>query len=206
MIDDDAGELIRRCRAGEAEAQQQLFERYRRYLWLLAEVQLGKHLRAKCDASDIVQLTMLEAHRDFGAFTGQHEGDLLAWLRRILAHNIYNEARYHNAKQRAHNREVSLDQVHAGLESSAMTLGQRLAVEQPSPSESAARHEGALHLAEALSKLPADYQKVILLRIFDGLSAEEVANQMDRTAGAVRMLQLRALTALREEMDKHKSQ
>ncbi|MGE3809385.1 MAG: sigma-70 family RNA polymerase sigma factor [Gemmataceae bacterium] len=199
---DDAGELIRRCRAGDETARAELFERYRRYLWLLAEVQLGKHLRAKCDASDIVQQTMLEAHRDFNAFTGQHEGDLMAWLRRILAHNIFNEARYHAAKQRAHNREVSLDQVQAGLESSALTLGQKLAAEQPSPSESAARHEGARHLAEALARLPADYQQVILLRIFDGLPAEEVAQVMDRTAGAVRMLQLRALTALREEMDK----
>ena len=39
-----------------------------------------------------------------------------------------------------------------------------------------------------------------MLRVFEELSAEEVAQRMDRSAGAVRMLQMRALVALREQM------
>ena len=38
----------------------------------------------------------------------------------------------------------------------------------------------------------------LVLRVIEGLSAEEVGELMGRTAGAVRMLQMRALTALRE--------
>jgi RNA polymerase sigma-70 factor (ECF subfamily) len=57
-------------------------------------------------------------------------------------------------------------------------------------------------LADTLARLPKDYQTVLLLRVFEGLPAEEVAERMGRTAGAVRMLQLRALTALREMMAK----
>jgi DNA-directed RNA polymerase specialized sigma24 family protein len=41
-----------------------------------------------------------------------------------------------------------------------------------------------------------------LLRVFEELSAEDVAERMARSAGAVRMLQMRALSALREEMAK----
>ena len=41
-------------------------------------------------------------------------------------------------------------------------------------------------LADALARLPADYQTVLRLRIFDDLPAEEVAQRSDRTAGAVR--------------------
>jgi len=48
--------------------------------------------------------------------------------------------------------------------------------------------------------LPEDYRTVLLLRVFEGLSAEEVAHRIDRSCGAVRMLQLRALTALRTIM------
>lgn len=196
-----ATELLRRCRHGDAAARDELFTRYRHYLRLLAQGQLGRHLRAKCDPSDLVQQTLLEAHRDFAGFTGATEAELLGWLRQILAHNLCNEARRFATKQRAANREVSLDEVRGGLDRSSAALGRCLAAEGSSPSQSAARREAAVLLADKLATLPADYQAVLVLRIFEGLSAEETAERMGRTAGAVRMLQMRALTALREEMN-----
>ena len=195
-----ASELIRRCRAGEVRAREQLFARYQHYLYILAQAQLGRYLRAKCDPSDLVQQTLLEAHRDFAGFQGQHEGELLAWLRRILAHNLFNEARRFGARQRDADREVSLDQVQAGIDRSSAVLGRCLAAEGPSPSQVAVQHEGAVRLADALARLPEDYQTVLLFRVFEELPAEEVAQRMGRSAGAVRMLQMRALMALREEM------
>lgn len=191
-------ELIRRVRGGETAARDALFDRYQNYLQVLARAQLGKHLRGKCDPSDVVQMTLLEAHRDFGAFQGCHEPELLAWLRRILAHNLFNEARRYAAQQRDSAREVSLDQVRAGVEHSSVALGRGVAADTPTPSQLAARREDAVRMAAALARLPDDYQTVILLRIFEELSAEEVAQRMGRTAGAVRMLQMRALGALRE--------
>jgi RNA polymerase sigma-70 factor (ECF subfamily) len=193
-------ELIRRCRAGEAGARESLFDRYQAYLQVLARGQIGRHLRGKCEPSDVVQMTLLEAHRDFAAFQGSHEPELLAWLRRILSHNLFNEARRFAAQQRDSAREVSLDQVRAGVEHSSVALGRGLAADTPSPSQIAAQREAAVGLADALSRLPDDYQTVLLLRIFEELPAEEVAVQMGRTAGAVRMLQMRALAALREQM------
>ena len=199
-VDLPASELIQRCRGGEDQAREQLFGRYRHYLRLLAEAQLGRRLRSKCDPSDLVQQTLLEAYRDFAGFQGTHERDLLAWLRRILAHNLFNEARHHAARQRDAAREVSLDQLRAGLDHSSAALGRSVATATPGPSQLAAEHEEAVRLANTLAQLPADYQTVLLLRVFEGLSAEEVAEQMNRTPGAVRMLQMRALTALREAL------
>jgi RNA polymerase sigma-70 factor, ECF subfamily len=193
-----ASDLIDRCRQGDAQARAQLFENYRPYLQLLAQGQLGRHLRAKCDPSDLVQQTLLEAHRDFGAFKGTHAPELLAWLRRILAHNLFNEARRFAARQRDASREVSLEQLQHGLEQSSLTLGRCLAASGPSPSSIVAEDEAALRLAETLARLPADYQTVLVLRVLEGRSAEEVGEQLGRSAGAVRMLQMRALTALRE--------
>jgi RNA polymerase sigma-70 factor (ECF subfamily) len=194
-------ELIDRCRNGEVGAGDPLVARYQHYLYVLAQAQLGKRLRAKCSPSDLVQQTLLEAHRDFAGFQGRHEGELLAWLRRILAHNLLNEARRYGARQRDAGREVSLDQVRAGIENSSLLLQRCLACSGPSPSEVAQEHESAAHVAEALSRLPEDYQTVLLLRVFEELPAEEVARRMGRSAGAVRMLQMRALTALRHEME-----
>jgi RNA polymerase sigma-70 factor (ECF subfamily) len=178
-----------------------LFLRYRNYLGVLARAQLGRRLQAKCDPSDLVQQTLLEAHRDFDRFAGGGEPELLAWLRQILAHNLFNEARRYNARQRDAAREVSLDQLQAGVEHSSVVLGNFLAAAGPTPSQIATRREAAVQLADKLAHLPEDYQTVILLRIFEGLSAEEVAQRMNRSAGAVRMLQLRALEALRGLMN-----
>lgn len=202
MSEETTSDLIRGCRAGDDRAREVLFARYRQYLWLLAQGQLGGRLRARCDPSDLVQQTLLEAHRDFAGFTGAHEAELLAWLRQILAHNLYNEARHHGAQRRDAARQVSLEEVQAGLDRSSMTLGRCLAADVPTPSQAAGEREAAVRLADTLARLPKDYQTVLLLRIFEGLPAEEVAQRMDRTSGAVRMLQLRALTALREMMGK----
>src|SRR5439155_3629615 len=117
--------------------------------------------------------TLLEAHRDFDAFQGQHEGELLAWLRRILAHNLYNEARRFAAQQRDAAREVSLEQMQAGVDQSSLALGHCLAADTPSPSTDAVQRESAVQLADAMTKLPDDYQQVLLLRVFEGLPAEE---------------------------------
>ncbi len=193
-------ELIRRCREGEPAAREKLLASYRSYLTCLAAAQLGRHLRAKCDPSDLVQQTLLEAHRDFAAFEGNQEGELLAWLRRILAHNLFNEARRYNAQQRDAARELSLDQMHAGLNHSSLALGHCLADHGPSPSSLAQQRERAVVLADALAGLPEDYRNVLLLRVFEGLSAEEVAQRMDRSPGAIRMLQKRALAALRQRL------
>lgn len=198
-------ELIDRCRKGEPAAREQLFHRYRQYLWLLARAQLGRYLRAKCDPSDIVQQTLLEAHRDFAQFAGKHERELLAWMRQILAHNLYNETRRFAAQQRNAAREVSVEQLRAGLEHSSAVLGRCLAAATKSPSQIAAQREDAVRLADLIARLPDDYRTVLVLRIFEGLSAEEVAQRMSRSCGAVRMLQLRALTALRAEMKRASS-
>ena len=120
-----------------AEAHARTLERFREYLRLLARLQLDPRLRGKLDPSDVVQQTLLEAHRDFGTFQGAHEAELLAWLRRILAHNLFNEARRFAARQRDASREVSLEQMQQGLERSSLTLGRCLAADTPGPKDMA---------------------------------------------------------------------
>jgi RNA polymerase sigma-70 factor (ECF subfamily) len=52
-------------------------------------------------------------------------------------------------------------------------------------------------LASAIDALPADQREVILLRFYAGMSGEETARVVGKTANAVRQVQLRALRALR---------
>jgi RNA polymerase sigma-70 factor (ECF subfamily) len=173
-------------------------ERYRSWLALLARLHVEPRFRSKFDASDIVQQTLLEAVRDWPKFRGGADPEIAAWLRRIMAHVLQHEMRRHRAQRRDIGREVSLEDA---LAESSRRLGDVLAAPGSSPSEHAQRLELELRLADALSRLPADYTEVILLRNVESLPHEEVARRMGRGTGAVRMLWVRALARLRQELE-----
>lgn len=171
--------------------------RHRSWLGVLARMQIDRNLRAKFDPSDVVQQTMLEAVRGWPQFRGETPQELAAWLRQILARVLAHQVRdLKNTGKRDVGREISLD---AALVSSSNSLGEFLAGQGTSPSGIADRHERALILAEALSRLPDDYREVILLRNLQGFSHEQIAERLGRGVGAVRMLWVRALGRLREE-------
>jgi RNA polymerase sigma-70 factor, ECF subfamily len=190
--------LVARARRGDPAILGRLMERYQAYLMLLAEVQLDRKLRAKVDASDVVQHTFLEAFRDFGQFRGGSEGELIAWLRQILSRNLAQELRrYQGTKRRDVRLERSLDHE---LDASSLALERGLVAEGSSPSREAMRRESAVILADALNKLPKDYREVILLRHIRNLPVAEVAQEMGRSTEAVRHLWMRALAKLRTEL------
>ena len=185
--------LIARARAGDASALGQLLEAYRNYLRLVARSLIGDALRLCLDPSDLIQETFLEAHRDFPRFAGSGEPELVVWLRRILVRNLADQARYHRAARRDDRQHESLE---AMLERTGRDAHLALTAHSSSPSAQAARREHAVLLANALADLPADYREVIMLRNFDHLVFDEVAARMGRSAGAVRMLWVRALERL----------
>src|SRR5260221_6769032 len=92
-------ELLLEARGGDSGRLGELLECYRRYLSILARVQLGQRLQGKLDASDLVQDVFLEAHRHFPQFAGTTEGQFLAWLRQILAATMANLIRRYLATQ-----------------------------------------------------------------------------------------------------------
>ncbi len=55
-------------------------------------------------------------------------------------------------------------------------------------------------LREAIASLPADQREVIACRFFAGLTSHETAAQMGRSEGSVRVMQHRALAALRQRL------
>jgi RNA polymerase sigma-70 factor (ECF subfamily) len=70
-----------------------------------------------------------------------------------------------------------------------------------SPSGVADQREQQLLLAEVLDRLPNDYRDILVLRHLEDLPHAEVAARMNRSEGAVRMLWVRALARLRQEVD-----
>ena len=82
-----------------------------------------------------------------------------------------------------------------------MRLETALAAPTSSPSWGAQRRERAALLADHLARLPAAYREVLVLRHLENLAFEEVAQRMQRSNAAVRMLWLRAIDQLRKHLN-----
>src|SRR5262249_10282491 len=192
----DPGQLLTRARHEGGAARGKLLEMYRNYLHLLARAQLGRHLQGKVDPSDLVQETFLTAHREFARFRGTTEGELVAWLRRILASRLADLVR---RQLKAKGRDARLERrLEDEMAHSSQELAHRLVAGNSPPSQQAARREQAVLLANALKALPADYEEVIVLRHLEGLSFPAVARRMGRSLDSVQKLWVRALARLRQ--------
>jgi RNA polymerase sigma-70 factor (ECF subfamily) len=188
-------QLIKDARNAETGAVGRLLDAYRNYLMLLARTGLDASLRGKADPSDLVQEALLKACEHFEQFRGQSEAELIAWLRQILARSLTDLVRrYRATRARRVDRERSLQDV---FDRSSNFLGGLIAGKGPSPSESAERRELSVVLADALAELPPDYREVLVLRSLEERDWDDVASQMGRSAGAVRLLWTRALKQLR---------
>ena len=171
-------------------------ERYRSYLRLLAEAQLGRAGRRGVEPSDVVQQTLLDAHKDRAGFRGG-EAEHRAWLRRLLACNLADALRAMGRAKRDAGRVRSLE---ASLGESSARLERWLAVDQSSPSRKAERNESLVRLADALARLPEDNRQALVMRHCEGASLAEISEALGRTPQAVAGLLKRGLAQLRDEM------
>jgi len=184
------------ARHGDPRKREELFNACRDYLNLLARNQLERWMQGKVDASDIVQQTLLEAHRDFAHFQGDSEGEWVAWLRCILERNAADFIRhYRGTAKRDVKREVAI--AHPSDGSSILSAAEP-AARDASPSQEFLRRDDELRVAAALEQLSPDHRQVIELRNLQRLPFDEVASRMGRTRPAAQMLWMRAIKKLQQ--------
>jgi RNA polymerase sigma-70 factor, ECF subfamily len=165
-----------------AQADHRAFDvLYRRYLDRLygsAFYQLGNHH----DAEDVTERTFLAALRAIDRYRDRGS-TFRAWLFRI-AHNAV--ANVHRARSRRRTEPLPADPPWPAPDADPAALLHRA--------------ERMHDVVRAVATLPDDRRQVILLRFVDGLSSAEVGEVLGRSAGAVRVLQHRALRDLAEQL------
>jgi RNA polymerase sigma-70 factor (ECF subfamily) len=170
---------------------------YEPYLRMLARTYARKAYQAKVGASDIVQQTMMQAVQGLDGFRGGTEAEFRGWLRQILAHHICHLDRDLHRDKRDIRREQSIEQK---LAQSSMRLEGLLAGEGPTPSQNAALGENVLQVAEAIQRLPDTQREAIQLHYLEGMKLSEVADQMQKSSGAVAGLLHRGMKTLRAQL------
>jgi RNA polymerase sigma-70 factor (ECF subfamily) len=196
-------ELLNQARGGDVQARDRLFAKCRNYLAVVARAEAESGLRAKVDPSDIVQQTLLDAHRGFDGFRGATEAEWFGWLRRILSHNAADFVRHYiGTEKRGGSREVSLAQA-----DSDQPFGSppEPAAADSTASRILARHELELQVADAIAGLADDHREVVVLRNLERLPFDEVAARMGRSRPAVQMLWLRAIRAIQDSLSEAES-
>jgi RNA polymerase sigma-70 factor (ECF subfamily) len=163
--------------ARDHAAWQQLFDDHHRRIFQFALLRTGD----RADADDIASIVFTEAVRSIDSF--RYRGaPVSAWLFRIARNEIAD-----HLKRRASKPAHSLSDERVGASLAAQdTFGPGDAMRD---------------VSSALGKLKVEYRDVILLRFVHGLNVAETASAMEKSEGAVKVMQTRALQSLRRALD-----
>jgi len=191
-------ELLQRARKGDVGAVNDLLDRHRLALRRMVELRLDPVIKRRVDASDIVQDVLVDANRRLREYLGNPTLPFHLWLRHMAKDRVIDAHRRHRLAQR---RDVSREQqlVAAGnLDHSTCELIQRLCDQELTPAAAATWHETLRRFQAAVDQLDDSDREVVLMRHFEQLSNQDVAQALGISGPAASMRYLRALRRLRE--------
>jgi RNA polymerase sigma-70 factor (ECF subfamily) len=176
-------ELLDRARQGDQAALDRLFARHAAPLRRWASGRLPRWARDLTDTDDLVQEALLQTFRRIDQFEPRGTGALFGYLRQIVLNRIRDELR---RKERW--------PAPKGLDGSEVN-------EAMSPLEHAIGREMTERYEQALARLSAQDQELIIARVEMNCSYEELAESLGKpTADAARKAARRALVRLAEEI------
>jgi RNA polymerase sigma-70 factor, ECF subfamily len=185
--------LVTRAVSGDVDALAALL--YQHGPTIEEKLRIGKAWRAALDASDVMQVTYLEAFLEIGRFDPERAAAFPTWLRRIAENNLRDAIRGLERQKRPPAEQRAELPPHGD---SLIGLCALLGATTTTPSRVAARGELQRALQLAVAELPADYALVVRRYDLEGRSIAQVAAELGRSPGAVHMLRARAHERLRE--------
>jgi RNA polymerase sigma-70 factor (ECF subfamily) len=181
---DDDLRLIDQVLAGDRAHFETLVRRHERRVFRVALAVLGNFE----DAEEAMQDAFVKAYRHLKDF--RRESRFSTWLTRIAV----NEALQ---KRQARKKRVTLDEARE-IESSS--LPRNFEPWSADPERQYGRKEVRQIVEKAMQSLPEIYREALVLRDFEGMSAEEAATALEITVPALKSRLLRARLMMREAL------
>src|SRR3954463_16202315 len=172
--------------AGDMRAFEQLVERHQR----MVVGTVGRMLGTNSDAEDIAQQVFVRVWKNVKRY--EPRAKFTTWLLKITRNLVFNELR-----RRSRHPAVPLQ-------------SETDEEERPLKDEQAVAPDSALldqELQEAvdaaIAELPETQRMAVILRRYEELSYEEIAETLDQSVSAVKSLLFRARTELRESLKRY---
>jgi RNA polymerase sigma-70 factor, ECF subfamily len=168
--------------AGNRDALREVLETIRPIVFRYCRARVGSNERSGLSADDVAQEVCLAAITALPRYKDQGR-PFLAFVYGIAANKV---ADAHRAAAR--NRAEPTD-----------VVPERFSLEA-GPEQMALDSESSARMAKLLAVLPEKQREILILRVVVGMSADETAEAVGSTAGAVRVAQHRALARLKAEI------
>lgn len=189
-------QLLRQAQSGDGQAINALMERHRDALRRLVATRMDRGMTQRVDASDIVQETLVEAHRRLEDFLREGPMPFHLWLRQIARDRLIDAHRRNRALRRDVGREQPIA-FSARADQSSLNLAAQFLDRELTPAAHAMRQELETRFWSALDELPEADREIILMRHQEQLGNGEVADILGLSPAAAGMRYLRALRRLR---------
>lgn len=156
---------------------------YRERLYRLA---LGQ-LQNTSDAEDAVQEALIKAGRN--AQTFRSESSEYTWVVRILINHCHDMQRKVSRRQK---REIAGDVT--------SEKGTQIADTRSNAEQNIELSDMSRHLMDAVNELGQNYKPLILMRYFEDMSYEDIAQSLEINLGTVKSRMNQAKTLLKEKL------
>lgn len=180
-------ELINQFNSGNEEAFAELIQRYQHKIYNTTYRMLGNHE----DALDIAQESFIRIYKSLGNFKG--ESSFSTWLFRISTNICRDELRKRQRKLKTYSISSEKDNKN--------TID-NLGGEKNNPERISISKEINTQIQEKINQLPSEQRSVLILREFQDLSYQEIANILEISMGTVKSRLSRARRSLREDLNK----
>lgn len=177
-------ELIDRLSKGDMSAFRDLVEAYKKKMYYFALDMVGD----PADAEDVSQEVFLKVFRGFKTF--KQDAKLSSWLYRIAYNTAIDHLRRKSLAPEPAEDEV-LDGAKAGFSE---------APSSPDPARAAESRLLGAQVEKALQKVSSRERTVFLLRHYNDLMLDEIAETMQISVGSVKSYLFRCLRKLQKEL------
>ena len=200
--DTEYGPLVQRALSGEEAALAELFDAHRARLKRMLNLRMSGRLRARVDASDVLQEAYLDLAQRLPEYAKQTKYPFFLWVRLITGQRLAKAyERHFGAAMRNADLEVSLNQK-AVPEASTFFLAARLVDTDTSVSQQMIQAERQAKLQEVLSGMDPNDREILALRHFEELSNEEIAQVLEISKSAASKRYMRAIMRLRKALER----